>query len=834
MAAVRSSPIIRAVKTRPFYLLLLVALLLSQAGCTTAVVNHDQPQVQEYSILQPGHAIGQTFVAQNAGLQAIQVYLSPQTPGNGKILLHLRSDPLASQDLAVAQIPLSRITQPRYYSFQFDPVPGSHRQYYYAYLELLGDGEAQVGRAPGTAYLDGSLYRDNVPSNNQMAFGLVYNQKQAWLDLGKQLIQWVLIVFLAAFLFVLPGWAILSRTLSTWTAHSWPEKLGLSAGLSLALYPLLLLWTSLVGLRLGAVYAWAPPILALLALAWQKRSRFPQAVSSALHFRAGNIRFPRNPGREWTLQTLLPDLAYLTCAVLLIWTRFWAIRSLEAPMWGDGYQHTLIAQLIVDHGGLFSSWQPYADLVTFTYHFGFHSAVAVFDWVTHIDLPRATLWVGQILNVLAVLSIYPLASKLGKSRWAGTGAVLVAGLLSPMPMSYINMGRYTQLAGQVILPAAIFILWTQLEQRKIDLRLYVPAILAMAGLALTHYRILIFAVLFLPAFFLLYARRDTIKSIITGTFWTGLGAGLLFFPWFIHLYGGKILGLLKTQITTPPAAAPATWIQQASVTQDLTAYLPALAWLAFLLAISWALWRQNRGVVLLVLWWGLILLASYPDWLGLPGAGALTGFTTWISAYIPAGIVIGAALSWLIEGTHLPIKNAAAFVVVLLLAILGVQERYSDITPTASAMVTRPDVRAAVWIHENTPADARFLINSFFAFENSLVVGSDGGWWLPVLAKRQISVPPLNYGTEEGPAPDYRQQINQLSRQIQQEGIDSPGVLSLLKERNIRYIYIGQQQGQVNNFAGTPVLDPKLLAASPNYRLLYHQDRTYVFAIASP
>jgi len=41
------------------------------------------------------------------------------------------------------------------------------------------------------------------------------------------------------------------RLWSGWETYPWGVKLGLSIGLSLALYPLLLLWTDLVGLHLG-------------------------------------------------------------------------------------------------------------------------------------------------------------------------------------------------------------------------------------------------------------------------------------------------------------------------------------------------------------------------------------------------------------------------------------------------------------------------------------------------------------------------------------------------------------------------------------------------------
>jgi hypothetical protein len=56
---------------------------------------------------------------------------------------------------------------------------------------------------------------------------------------------------------------------------------------------------------------------------------------------------------------------------LIVLTRFWPIRTLDTPMWGDSYQHSLIAQLLVDNLGLFQSWEPYADLLSFTYHYGF-------------------------------------------------------------------------------------------------------------------------------------------------------------------------------------------------------------------------------------------------------------------------------------------------------------------------------------------------------------------------------------------------------------------------------------------------------------------------------
>ena len=146
------------------------------------------------------------------------------------------------------------------------------------------------------------------------------------------------------------------------------------------------------------------------------------------------------------------------------------------------------------------------------------------------------------------------------------------------------------------------------------------------------------------------------------------------------------------------------------------------------------------------------------------------------------------------------------------------------------ALATRPDIRAAEWIQENTPQDARFLVNSFFAYDDTVIVGSDGGWWLPLLARRQTTLPPLNYGSERGPRPDYVHWINALTTEIQNKGIAHPDVLALLRARGVTHVYVGQRQGRVN-YGGPHVLEPEQLLASPNFRPVYHQDRVWVFEV---
>jgi hypothetical protein len=508
------------------------------------------------------------------------------------------------------------------------------------------------------------------------------------------------------------------------------------------------------------------------------------------------------------------------------------IRALELPMWGDSYHHTMIAQLIVDHGGLFDSWQPYAELQTLNYHFGFHSAVAVYAWVSGISLPLVTLWVGQIFNVLAVIALYPLGVRIGGNRWAGVGAVFVAGLLAPLPMVYTNWGRYTQLAGQIALPAAISATWAALELKKRDWRLLGLAWILLSGLALTHYRVLILAVLFIPAYFILHLNRKQLSDFISRSFLIGIGALLLFIPWLVHLVGGLLFTQLLTQLGRSADATPIA-VQQYNSIGDLSYYLPLWLWLLLMLCVGAGLIRRDKSVAIVSIWWLFILFAANPQWFHLPGEGALSNYAIFITSYLPAGILIGAGIGWVTTRAHRRWSLALAGVALCMVGLWGARERLNDLHIAQSALATSADQRAAEWIRQNVPLGGRFLVNSFFAYGGGVIVGSDGGWWLPLLSGRQTTLPPINYASERGPRPDYREWINALPSAIQTQGVASAAVLGMLRDRGINYVYIGQQQGRVN-YDGPDVLKPEQLLASPAFRAVYHQDRVWVFEINQP
>ena len=65
--------------------------------------------------------------------------------------------------------------------------------------------------------------------------------------------------------------------------------------------------------------------------------------------------------------------------------------------------------LMLDNGGLFDSWLTYAQYNSLTIEFSLSSFAALFAWLTGMGSIKATLIVGQIINGLAVIVLYPLA-----------------------------------------------------------------------------------------------------------------------------------------------------------------------------------------------------------------------------------------------------------------------------------------------------------------------------------------------------------------------------------------------------------------------------------------
>jgi hypothetical protein len=795
--------------------MLAAIILVLAAGCSP-IARPVQGDLSSRVSLSSGSLLGQTLVSRNNGLAGISLYLIPKIPGAGNLQVNVYPGPGRDLLLASGQIPLSSIDQSSYYTIDLPNLHNTYLQDYYIQLSITGDGTVEVGTGEAASYLDGSLYINDEPASGQLAFQLLYAFLPMAAGIARLFINWLFWMLVAIYLFVIPGLALLYLLWPDASILSFVDKLALSCGMSLAIYPIIFLLTYLFHLKLGIFIAFFPALLGIIYLIW--RWRF------ADHF---------------TLNQLKQKIDYLAIgtfvmvALILIFTRLWVIRTLVAPMWGDGFQHTMITQLIIDNQGLFDSWQPYAALTSFTYHFGFHTDAAVLHWLTGLDASYATLLAGQLVNILAVLSLYPLAKRLAHgSHWAGITAVVIGGFLSSMPMYYTNWGRYTQLTGQVILPVVIILFWILAEKPQSGWHGPALAGTAIGGLALTHYRVLIFALLALPLFLIFYLRRSNFRQFLSNYAVAGIVGALIFLPWFIHVYGGAIYSHLVSQLSTPAQSISASTNEYNSI-QPLNTYLSTFLWVLTGFSLLWGFLRRQKEVVIFALWWLMLLLAANPHWLQLSGTGALSNFAIAIAIYIFAGVILGASVGWLTESNRLHglrWSYAAIAVVLLLSSFYFGYQRLKDIIPAQFSLVTNPDVHASQWIQLNLPNDATFLVNSFFAYGDSVIVGSDAGWWLPLLAHRTVTTPPLTYGFESGPTPDYVAQVNALWYTVEHYGVTSQQAIDMLKKYGVHYVYIGQQNGSVN-YSGPVILDADAMIASGEYKQVYHQDRVWILEL---
>ena len=64
------------------------------------------------------------------------------------------------------------------------------------------------------------------------------------------------------------------------------------------------------------------------------------------------------------------------------------------------------------------------------YHFGFHSALSSFIWLTGYEIHDGMLIFGQVLNAMIVFAVYLLAKTLTKNRRAALTAALIAGVFT--------------------------------------------------------------------------------------------------------------------------------------------------------------------------------------------------------------------------------------------------------------------------------------------------------------------------------------------------------------------------------------------------------------------
>ena len=178
-------------------------------GCTT-IVKPEQPAVLDAAILDEDHSVGQSFSARFDGMNEVEIYLELMKSGDGEIQLTLQTAP-QGEILGRVSLPIEEISSSGFNRFPLPVQLDSNLENYYISLKVKGPGRVKVGTAPGDSYLNGALYQNNVPDDqHQLRFQLGYYAPRVVLGLVGEVFTWIGYLLVAAFLFVPPGWALLT------------------------------------------------------------------------------------------------------------------------------------------------------------------------------------------------------------------------------------------------------------------------------------------------------------------------------------------------------------------------------------------------------------------------------------------------------------------------------------------------------------------------------------------------------------------------------------------------------------------------------------------------
>ncbi|NUM45629.1 MAG: hypothetical protein HUU38_13065 [Anaerolineales bacterium] len=798
--------------------LLLLSLLAFLTACAP-ITRTEQAGTDLKIPLAAESPVGQTFVADYDGLMGVE--LTIRANETSTVQYSLMPVQEAEERLVFGEIILQPNSVPVRVYLPMDKRFLSAQTAYSLVLSTDSPTPLTLRAAPGNTYLHGSAYQNGAPlPDAQLAFRLVYDPLLMGWGVLKEMVGYVGLLFVGLFLFVVPGWALLAALWRGWEALDGMEKLAASAGLSVALYPVMLLWAYVVHLPLGVWFA-SPAGVGAVYLLWKR------------------FKSPPPPTHQRTNHPLTQPTTFLSLLILfiLLLARLWAIRGLEIPLWGDSYQHAMITQLVVENGGLFQSWAPYEPYTTLTVHFGFYAGTATWIWLTGMDVNRAVLVVGQLFNGVAVLALYPLGKRLANGNpWGGLGALVVGGVLL-LPAYYVNWGRYSQLTGQVILPVALWLAWKTLEADAFDWKKVLISGLALAGMTLSYYRMPFFFAGFVVILLLgwgLPSWRFQLRAwgaMILRLGGVGLIGVGLFLPWADGLLGGNlgdfvVAGVVKTQQAEVVLRDFETW-------RTVPLYYPkwalGLSGLAFLLALV----RKKWLVVLLPVWLGLLPLYILGQLVNMPGANMIQNFTVQIALYLPIAFLIGELLAWGTAWSNARWKGVGAWgATLLVLFLLGsaLKSQLNIVNQPLSAIVTVPDLRAMAWIQTHTPPDARFLVEGFRIYGGTSAVGADAGWWIPLLTGRKNTMPPqYPMFTEQSVPPDYSKQVVELVKVLEETSPTDPPWQAALCAAGVTHAYFGQQQGQAG--VGVPQLfSPEELEGLGVFERVYFEDRVRIYA----
>ena len=508
-------------------ILLILPLSLILTGCATI---NDPEASQEYTAdtigtINKSTIIGQSLISRRPDLNGITIWLTPNssqenTPANTHQniinfkLFYSPSDVSPVFETSIVE-PVSGKNVPL--TIEIPSQNNPPNQSYF--IELTSNpGSTQINGRNEDAYPYGQVYIDGNPINADLAFRLSYdyNYKTLVQDLKRGITD-IWFVFPLCITLILPGWLLLEFS-GLRRRFDFGERIALSIGISLGVIPVLMLWTSILNINLTryrvlffAGFLVALLIVRVLYILINKRNTSRKDITDADSKQSPDLVRPK--------QCLVIPITLFLIFLGTLTVRMIMVRDLATPAWVDSVHHALITRMILSTGSYPTSYSPYFNINPTAYHPGFHSISAIFTWLINISLEKSLLILGQVLNALAIFSVYLLTKILTRSSIAGLFAALITGFITPMPAYYTSWGRYTELTGLLILPAAFAFIKLMMDGEAGKQKYWIIFLSAItsAGLFMVHYRVVVFLACLILSYLLIYVLINKNQSTSSKT-----------------------------------------------------------------------------------------------------------------------------------------------------------------------------------------------------------------------------------------------------------------------------------------------------------------------------
>jgi hypothetical protein len=817
-----------------FFLLasLLVLLTISLSGCVTL---NDPESSQEYNadgirVIDAQNTLGQSLVSRRPHLNGITVWLTTRSGQFGEpnqpapnIKLDLYHSLGESVPLYSNSMPVPASADNSSISIPIPDQKNAAGQPFY--IQLSSEmSPIQINGRLEDSYPYGQVYSNGSPIDADIAFRLSYEYNfSAFFQDLKLFIGNIWLVIPLIILLWLPGFLLLdvSRLRSRFDLG---EQTAISLGLSLAIIPLVMLWTTVLNFhwsRNAALFS-----AGFLVAIFLVRVVYCRIISSKQKTEVDGSQSngEPDPARHLLSWFLIPSFLLTLIFLGSLAIRLIMVRDLATPAWVDSVHHALITRLILENGSFPGTYLPNLNISATTYHAGFHSIAAFFTWLSQLDLARSLLILGQFLNALAVFSVYLLTKTLTRSSVASLCAAFITGFLTPMPAYYTSWGRYTELTGILIFPVALALIqsWHDHAEDKKMIWIILLAAITAGGLFMIHYRVVVFLACLLIAYFCAQLltdeqgkQRNPIHLLLLILAVAGLGI-VLVLPWFIPTLNNLVLPKLAVTIENSSTAfADFSW-------PYLTSALGKQALVLAGLGLAWSLIKKRGLAILIILWITLLFFLANLDAFKLPGSGLITNISVEIILFIPISVLGGYFLEQLLVNWKqlLPIRfyipaSSIMIIVFIIIAFLGANQLIPIINPV-TILSRQADLPTIQWVDDHIPENEMIAINPF-SWGYGLYAGNDGGYWIEALSDKLTLPPPVLYGL----GPGYKL-ISHQSQQLISLSNDPPALHAYLLNQDIHYIFIGARGG---------VFPPEKLVSSGLFESVYRQDGAWILAV---